>query len=131
VEVSGWPLGRLHHACESGAGESVLGGGSAPAGRQPVVDGVVGWLGLRCAVRRSMAENVGWRWIFFGAAAVSVIGMLMVRGTPESRAELKRENRFDITGVVTFTITMVALQVFATQGRALAGRASRRSGCWR
>jgi DHA2 family multidrug resistance protein-like MFS transporter len=33
-----------------------------------------------------MAENVGWRWIFFASAAVSVAGMLMVRGTPESKA---------------------------------------------
>src|SRR5690348_14129457 len=37
-----------------------------------------------------MAENVGWRWIFFASAAVSLAGMLMVRGTPESRAEGKR-----------------------------------------
>ena len=38
-----------------------------------------------------MAENVGWRWIFFASAAVSVVGMLMVRGTPESKAAVQRE----------------------------------------
>ena len=31
-----------------------------------------------------MAENVGWRWIFFAGAAISLLGMLMVAGTPES-----------------------------------------------
>jgi DHA2 family multidrug resistance protein-like MFS transporter len=63
-----------------------------------------------------LAQNVGWRWIFFASVAVSVIGMLMVRGTPESRAEAKRGYEFDTAGILTFMITMVGLEVFATQG---------------
>jgi len=63
-----------------------------------------------------MAQNVGWRWIFFAAAAVSVIGMLMVRGTPESKAEGRGTYKFDTAGILTFMIAMVALEVFATQG---------------
>ncbi len=63
-----------------------------------------------------MAENVGWRWIFIIAALVSLIGMLMVRGTPESKAPPKPGYKFDLGGVLTFMIAMVALQIFATQG---------------
>lgn len=63
-----------------------------------------------------MAANVGWRWIFFSAAAISLLGMLMVAGTPESKAESKGAYRFDTMGVLTFMVMMVALQVFATQG---------------
>jgi MFS transporter, DHA2 family, multidrug resistance protein len=63
-----------------------------------------------------MAENVGWRWIFIAGAAVSLLGMLMVAGTPESKAPAKAGYRFDTQGVVTFMVMMVALQVFATQG---------------
>jgi len=63
-----------------------------------------------------MAENVGWRWIFFGSAAVSVIGMLMVRGTPESKAPVQDSYTFDTKGVVAFMVAMVALQVLTTQG---------------
>jgi DHA2 family multidrug resistance protein-like MFS transporter len=63
-----------------------------------------------------MAENVGWRWIFFASAAVSVAGMLMVRGTPESKAAGDKDYRFDTLGVLTFMVSMVALQVLATQG---------------
>jgi DHA2 family multidrug resistance protein-like MFS transporter len=63
-----------------------------------------------------VAENLGWRWIFFAAAIVSVIGMLMVRGTPESRAEGRQHYQLDTVGIATFMIAMVALQVFATQG---------------
>jgi len=63
-----------------------------------------------------MTQNIGWRWIFIIAAIVSLVGMLMVRGTPESKAPPKEGYRFDLLGVLTFMIAMVALQVFATQG---------------
>jgi len=42
--------------------------------------------------------------------------MVLVAGTPESRAETKGAYRFDTAGVLTFMVMMVALQVFATQG---------------
>ena len=63
-----------------------------------------------------MAENVGWRYIFFASALVSLVGMLMVRGTPESKAAAKGDFKFDTIGVLTFMVTMVALLVVATQG---------------
>jgi DHA2 family multidrug resistance protein-like MFS transporter len=63
-----------------------------------------------------MAQNVGWRWIFFSGAALSLLGMLMVAGTPESRAEATGTYKFDTAGVLAFMAMMVALQVFATQG---------------
>jgi DHA2 family multidrug resistance protein-like MFS transporter len=66
-----------------------------------------------------MAQHVGWRWIFFAGAAISLVGMLMVAGTPESKAEMKGTYRFDTAGVLAFMVMMVALQVFATQGHNL------------
>ncbi|MND84479.1 Quinolone resistance protein NorB [compost metagenome] len=66
-----------------------------------------------------MAQNIGWRWIFIIAAIVSLVGMLMVRGTPESKAPAKEGYRFDLLGVLTFMLAMVALQIFATQGAQL------------
>lgn len=66
-----------------------------------------------------MAEHVGWRWIFVACVAVSVVGLLLARGTPESRAVAPGRYHFDTGGVVTFMIAMVALQVFATQGAKL------------
>lgn len=63
-----------------------------------------------------MAENVGWRWIFFAGAAVSALGMFMVLGTPESKAPAKAGYKFDLTGVLSFMVFMVALQIFVTQG---------------
>lgn len=63
-----------------------------------------------------MAENVGWRWIFFAGAAISLLGMFMVAGTPESKAPAKEGYTFDLAGVLSFMVFMVALQVFVTQG---------------
>jgi DHA2 family multidrug resistance protein-like MFS transporter len=63
-----------------------------------------------------MAQNVGWRSIFFASAAISALGMLMVRGTPESKATVQGNYVFDTKGVMTFMVTMVALQVLTTQG---------------
>ena len=66
-----------------------------------------------------MAQNVGWRWIFFAAAALSLVGMLMIGGTPESKAETTGAYKFDTAGVLAFMVMMISLQVFATQGASL------------
>lgn len=65
-----------------------------------------------------MAGSVGWRWIFIIGAVVAVIGMLMMRGMPESKAPAKEGYKFDLPGVLAFMVAMVALQIFATQGGA-------------
>ena len=90
------------------------------AGRQRAISlwsmGSWGGSGFAALFGGLMAQNVGWRWIFIIAAALSVVGMLMVRGTPESKAENKGAYKFDLVGVITFMVAMVALQVLATQG---------------
>jgi MFS transporter, DHA2 family, multidrug resistance protein len=66
-----------------------------------------------------MAANLGWRWIFVLAAVVSIVGMLMVRGTPESRVASSGRYRLDVKGIATFMVAMVALQIFVTLGSTL------------
>ncbi|HEU5328963.1 MAG TPA: MFS transporter [Thermomicrobiales bacterium] len=93
------------------------------AGRQRAVSlwsmGSWGGSGFAALFGGLLAQNVGWRWIFVGSAAVSVIGMLLVRGTPESSVAASGSYVFDIKGILTFLVAMVALQVFATQGARL------------
>jgi len=93
------------------------------AGRQRAISlwsiGSWGGSGFASLFGGLVAQNLGWRWIFFASAAVSVIGMLMVRGTPESKAQRASSYAFDTAGVLTFMIAMVALEVFATQGAKL------------
>jgi DHA2 family multidrug resistance protein-like MFS transporter len=69
-----------------------------------------------------MANNVGWRWIFILCAAASVLGLLMVRGTPESKVHGTSGSsgyQLDIKGIATFMVAMVALQVLVTLGGTL------------
>ncbi|HYK75834.1 MAG TPA: MFS transporter [Daejeonella sp.] len=64
-----------------------------------------------------MAQNVGWRYIFFASVVISIIGLLMIQGTPESKADQKGEKKtFDGIGIFTFMIAMIALQVFVSKG---------------
>ena len=70
-----------------------------------------GGSGLCSFVGGVMSQSFGWRSIFFVCAAVSVVGLLMVRGTPESKVESTGSYKFDWPGVITFMVTMVALQV--------------------
>ena len=90
------------------------------AGRQRAVSlwsmGSWGGSGFAALFGGLMAQNVGWRSIFFASAAISALGMLMVRGTPESKATIQGDYVFDTKGVLTFMVTMVALQVLTTQG---------------
>lgn len=66
-----------------------------------------------------MVQSLGWRYIFFSSILVSVIGLLMIRGTPESKSEAKGNYKFDFAGVSTFMIAMIALQILVTQGNKL------------
>jgi Sugar phosphate permease len=67
-----------------------------------------------------VASTIGWRWIFWVAIAVSMISYLLIRGTPESKVEQSGERRrIDWSGLITFMISMVALNVIIGQGSKL------------
>ncbi len=63
-----------------------------------------------------VTESLGWRYIFFASVVAALLGLILMRGTPESRAPDKAAYRFDFAGVITFMVAMVALQVVVTQG---------------
>lgn len=63
-----------------------------------------------------VASNLGWRYIFWSTVIISIIGFLMVRGTPESKTETKGAYKFDLLGVVTFMIAIIAFQLFISNG---------------
>jgi DHA2 family multidrug resistance protein-like MFS transporter len=44
---------------------------------------------------------------------------MLIHGTPESKAESQKNYKFDFAGIISFMITMVALQLFVTQGNKL------------
>ncbi|HVG04405.1 MAG TPA: MFS transporter, partial [Burkholderiaceae bacterium] len=124
------PLLMLGRVCQGLSGAFIMPASLAliktyweGAGRQRAVSlwsmGSWGGSGFAALFGGLMAENLGWRWIFFASAAVSLVGMLMVRGTPESKGAAAKDYRFDTMGVLTFMVAMVALQVLTTQGSAI------------
>lgn len=94
------------------------------AGRQRAISlwsmGSWGGSGFCALFGGLMAQNIGWRYIFFASALISVIGMWMIKGTPESKASQSGEKKgLDIAGILTFMIVMIALQVLVSQGSQL------------
>lgn len=75
-----------------------------------------GGSGLASLFGGLMMEKVGWPAIFWLAAALSLLGLLMMRGTPESKVESDKPLKLDMPGIITFMIAMVALLLFVTQG---------------
>jgi DHA2 family multidrug resistance protein-like MFS transporter len=63
-----------------------------------------------------VAQSVGWRYIFLASVVVALLGLVLMKGTPESRAQDNPTYHFDFAGVVTFMIAMLALQIVVTQG---------------
>jgi len=63
-----------------------------------------------------VTQTLGWRWIFFASVAVALLGMTLMKGMPESKADDQRSTRFDVAGVLSFMASMIALQIVVTQG---------------
>ena len=66
-----------------------------------------------------MVGALGWRSIFLVSIVFTVIGLLLMRGTPDCKAETQGDYKFDLAGVIVFMIGMVAVQLLITQGNKL------------
>ncbi len=67
-----------------------------------------------------VASTIGWRWIFWMAIAVSAVSYLLIRSTPESKVEQTgKRQQVDWSGLITFMIAMVAINVIIGQGSKL------------
>lgn len=64
-----------------------------------------------------IASTIGWRWIFWISTAVALGSFFLIRGTPESKNLPDDENHgFDLSGVLTFTIGMIAINIVIGEG---------------
>ncbi len=120
VMLFGRALQGLSAACIMPASLALVKAYWDGAGRQRAVSmwsiGSWGGSGLCSLAGGLMSQNFGWRSIFWVGIAVSALGLVLMRGTPESKAESKGDYKFDFVGVLTFMVAMVALQIVVTQG---------------
>ncbi|WP_430297511.1 MFS transporter [Sinomonas sp. B1-1] len=85
-------------------------------GRQRAVSmwsiGSWGGSGLAAIFGGYVSTLVNWRWIFIASIVISVISILLLRGTPESKvAQTGEAFRFDLPGVAVFMVSMLALMI--------------------
>lgn len=65
----------------------------------------------------AIATYMGWRWIFIFSIVCAVIGMLLIKGTPESKMETTdKESKFDYTGLLFFVVALLSLNLVITKG---------------
>ena len=67
----------------------------------------------------AVATYMGWRWIFIFSIIIAVLALWLLKDTPESKAKQSANSKFDISGLIIFIITMLALNIFITQGAEL------------
>ncbi|PLS04839.1 MFS transporter [Neobacillus cucumis] len=64
----------------------------------------------------AIATYMGWRWIFIFSIIFALLGMWLMKDTPESKAESKGVFKFDVAGLIILIITMLGLNLFITRG---------------
>lgn len=79
-----------------------------------------GGSGLTALFGGVMATSfLGWRSIFWISAALGILSLLLLRGTPESKAQRDPNApayRFDWGGVIAFVVALLALNIYISQG---------------
>lgn len=64
----------------------------------------------------AIATSLGWRWIFIFSIIFALIGLFLLKDTPESKQNSSGKFQFDYVGLGIFIVTMVALNIFITYG---------------
>ncbi len=63
----------------------------------------------------AIATSLGWQWIFIFSIICALVGMLLIKGTPESKMTGKA-SKFDYVGLFFFVIGLLSLNIFITKG---------------
>ncbi|WP_082034456.1 MFS transporter [Nigerium massiliense] len=70
-----------------------------------------GGSGLAALFGGAVVQYVGWRGIFMASIVISVISILMILGTPESRVPDTGRKAFDIVGLALFIVGTLGLMI--------------------
>lgn len=116
VLIVGRALQGVSGACIMPSSLALLGVYWSGKGRQRAVSlwsmGTWGGSSFAALFGGFMISTLGWRAIFYVCALFAIIGLLLIKGLPESRAEQQQAKRFDIFGFVAFFIGILSLQLF-------------------
>lgn len=76
--------------------------------------GSFGGSGLSSFVGGLLAVSFGWKSIFLFSIAVSILGIILIKGTPESKATAQTDG-YDYVGLFSFVIGLLALNLLITK----------------
>lgn len=77
--------------------------------------GSFGGSGLASFVGGTLGTSFGWKSIFLLSIGISVLGILLVRGTPESKSH-EVASRYDYMGLFSCVLGLLALNLLITKG---------------
>lgn len=91
------------------------------AGRQRALSfwsiGSWGGSGICSLAGGAIATYMGWRWIFIFSVLCAVLGMFLIKGTPESKVDsAESQATFDYSGLLFFLISLLSLNLVITNG---------------
>lgn len=78
-----------------------------------------GGSGITSFAGGAIATYMGWKWIFIFSIIFALLAMWLIKDVPESKAKTTGKFRFDYGGLIIFIITMLAINIFITQGAEL------------
>ncbi|QWQ39503.1 MFS transporter [Gemella sp. zg-570] len=78
-----------------------------------------GGSGLCSLFGGAVSSSLGWKYVFIISIVVSVISILLIMGTPESKVKSDKKQSFDYVGLTIFVITMLALNIGISKGKEL------------
>lgn len=77
-----------------------------------------GGSGLCSLAGGAIATWFGWQWVFILSICCALAGMLLLRGTPESKISGGGAHRFDYVGLLSFILMLICLNWAITKGNA-------------
>lgn len=66
----------------------------------------------------AIATFLSWRWIFIFGIIFTLVAMLLLRGTPESKIESGTNVHFDFIGLIFFLVAILSINIFLSKGAA-------------
>lgn len=65
----------------------------------------------------AVVSALSWRWLFWLTVPVALIGMFLVKGTPESKITSGEKRNIDYFGILTLVLALLSLNLVVTRGR--------------
>ena len=64
----------------------------------------------------AVVSALSWRWLFWLTVPVALIGMFLIKGTPESKITSGEKQSIDYFGIITLVLALLSLNLVVTRG---------------